>query len=109
MPRASTSTASSLDPGLGFAKTADHNWRLLGHLPELASLGRPILVGVSRKRFLGALLPDGAPMTDRDLPTAVLSALVAQAGAWAVRVHDVAGDPRGPGRAGRRFSDGRSS
>jgi dihydropteroate synthase len=46
-------------------------------------------VGASRKRFLGALLPEDAPMADRDLPTAVISALAAQSGAWAVRVHDV--------------------
>lgn len=78
-----------LDPGIGFAKTAEHNWRLLGHLGEFATLGHPILVGVSRKRFLGALLPEGVPVTDRDLPSAVLSALVADAGVWAVRVHDV--------------------
>jgi len=78
-----------LDPGLGFGKDAEHNWALLNHLEELASLGHGILVGASRKRFLGALLPEGAPMTDRDLPTAVVSALVARQGAWAVRVHDV--------------------
>lgn len=78
-----------LDPGLGFGKAAEHNWALLGHLDELSSLGHGILIGASRKRFIGALLPDGAPMEDRDLPTAVISALVARQGAWAVRVHDV--------------------
>ncbi len=78
-----------LDPGLGFGKSAEHNWALLNHLDEIASLGHAILVGASRKRFVGALLPDGAPMADRDLPTAVISALVARQGAWAVRVHDV--------------------
>ena len=78
-----------LDPGLGFAKTAAHNWALLGHLEELGTLGHPVLVGASRKRFLGELLPEDAPVTDRDAPTAVISALAAQAGAWAVRVHDV--------------------
>jgi dihydropteroate synthase len=78
-----------LDPGLGFGKAPEHNWALLNHLDELASLGHGILVGASRKRFVGALLPDGAPMEDRDLPTAVISALVARQGAWAVRVHDV--------------------
>jgi dihydropteroate synthase len=78
-----------LDPGLGFGKDAEHNWALLNHLEEIGSLGHGILVGASRKRFLGALLPEGAPMIDRDLPTAVLSALVARQGAWAVRVHDV--------------------
>ena len=80
-----------IDPGLGFAKDAEHNWQLLGRLGELASLGHGILIGASRKRFLGSLLPDGAPTDERDLPTAVVSALAAQAGAWGVRVHDVAG------------------
>jgi dihydropteroate synthase len=79
-----------LDPGLGFGKAAEHNWALLAHLDDLASLGHGILIGASRKRFLGALLPSGAPMEDRDVPTAVISALVAGQGAWAVRVHDVA-------------------
>jgi dihydropteroate synthase len=78
-----------LDPGIGFGKAAEHNWALLNHLDEIASLGHGILVGASRKRFIGALLPEGAPMEDRDLPTAVISALVARQGAWAVRVHDV--------------------
>lgn len=78
-----------LDPGLGFAKRGDHNWELLARLDVLAALGLPLLVGASRKRFLGALLPDGAPVEERDLPTAVVSALSAQAGAWGVRVHDV--------------------
>lgn len=80
-----------LDPGLGFAKNAEHNWALLGRLGELRALGHPVLVGASRKRFLGALLPEGAAPAERDLPTAVVSVLSAQAGAWAVRVHDVAG------------------
>ncbi|MFD6053991.1 dihydropteroate synthase [Agromyces sp. NPDC060279] len=79
-----------LDPGLGFAKRAEHNWQLLAGLGELQALGFPVLVGASRKRFLGGLLPDGAPVEARDLPTAVVSVLSAQAGAWAVRVHDVA-------------------
>lgn len=78
-----------LDPGIGFGKAAEHNWALLNHLDEIASLGHGILIGASRKRFIGALLPEGAPMEDRDLPTAVISALVARQGAWAVRVHDV--------------------
>lgn len=78
-----------LDPGLGFAKTAEHNWQLLGHLEDIASLGHGVLVGASRKRFLGGLLPEGAPVEDRDVPTAIVSALAARAGAWAVRVHDV--------------------
>ncbi len=78
-----------LDPGLGFAKRGEQNWELLARLDVLAALGLPLLVGASRKRFLGALLPEGAPVEDRDLPTAVVSALSAQAGVWAVRVHDV--------------------
>lgn len=79
-----------IDPGLGFGKTAEQNWQLLGHLPQLASLGHGVLVGASRKRFLGSLLPDGAPVEGRDAPTAVISALAARSGAWAVRVHHVA-------------------
>jgi len=79
-----------IDPGLGFAKTADHNWKLLGRLDRLQSLGFPVLIGASRKRFLADLLPQEAPATDRDPATAVISALAAQSGAWGVRVHDVA-------------------
>jgi dihydropteroate synthase len=78
-----------LDPGLGFSKNARHNWQVLAGLHEVETLGYPVLIGASRKRFLGALLPDDAPAEDRDAPTAVISALAAQAGAWAVRVHDV--------------------
>jgi len=78
-----------LDPGLGFAKMARHNWALLARLDELLSLGFPILIGASRKRFLGKLLPADAPTTERDLATAVISNIAAEAGAWGVRVHDV--------------------
>jgi dihydropteroate synthase len=80
-----------LDPGLGFAKLPQHNWQLLARLDSLAALGLPLLVGASRKRFLAEVLPAGAPLNARDLPTAVVSVLAAQAGAWMVRVHDVAG------------------
>jgi dihydropteroate synthase len=80
-----------VDPGLGFAKTAKQNWQVLRALDELESLGYRVLVGASRKRFLGALLPEGAPMSDRDPATAITSVLAANAGAWGVRVHDVAG------------------
>ncbi|MDJ0337890.1 dihydropteroate synthase [Cryobacterium sp. PH31-O1] len=79
-----------LDPGLGFSKKPEHNWQLLGRLDAFAELGLPVMVGASRKRFLAEVLPVGAPLPDRDLPTAVVSVLAAQAGAWAVRVHDVA-------------------
>ena len=79
-----------VDPGIGFAKNADENWQLLGHLDDLASLESRVLVGVSRKRFLADFAADGAPASDRDPATATISALAAQAGAWGVRVHDVA-------------------
>jgi dihydropteroate synthase len=82
-----------VDPGLGFAKTPEHSWALLRGLPALAALGRPLLVGASRKGFLGAALaaPDGTarPARERDAATAAVTVLAAQAGAWAVRVHDV--------------------
>ncbi|MBP2365325.1 dihydropteroate synthase [Pseudonocardia parietis] len=82
-----------LDPGLGFAKTAAHNWALLRRLDVLVGLGFPVLVGASRKRFLGELLAsaDGSPRrpAGRDVATAAVSALAANAGAWGVRVHDV--------------------
>lgn len=84
-----------LDPGLGFAKPGASNWPLLARLPELVADGFPVLVGASRKRFLGHLLahPDGepAPPLARDGATAALSALAAVAGAWCVRVHDAKG------------------
>jgi len=78
-----------VDPGLGFAKRPAHTWALLRALPEFAALGRPLLVGVSRKGFLGELL-DGREPRGRDAATAALTVYAAQAGAWAVRVHDVA-------------------
>lgn len=82
-----------LDPGLGFAKAGALNWPLLAHLDTLHRLGRPVLVGASRKRFLGHLLADsaGRPATPRarDDATAAISALSAAAGAWCVRVHTV--------------------
>ncbi|MGY4643915.1 dihydropteroate synthase [Cellulomonas sp. URHB0016] len=84
-----------LDPGLGFAKPGASNWPLLARLPELVADGFPVLVGASRKRFLGHLLarPDGAPAPPlaRDRATAAVTALAAGAGAWCVRVHEVAG------------------
>lgn len=82
-----------IDPGLGFAKSAGHNWALLRALPELVATGIPVLVGASRKRFLGTLLADadGTPREPdgRETATAVISALAAQHGVWGVRVHDV--------------------
>jgi dihydropteroate synthase len=81
-----------VDPGLGFAKDAHHNWQLLAHIDQLERLDLPILIGASRKRFLGALLATGE--TPREIPgrlaaTVALTALAAMSGVWAVRVHDV--------------------
>jgi dihydropteroate synthase len=82
-----------LDPGLGFAKTGTHDWELLRRLDALIGLGFPVLVGASRKRFLGRLLAsaDGTPRapSGRETATATVSALAADRGAWGVRVHDV--------------------
>lgn len=81
-----------LDPGIGFAKSAAHNWTLLAHLDALASLGQPVLLGASRKRFLGELLADidgPRPPDQRDAATAALTMLAAQHGLWGVRTHDV--------------------
>lgn len=80
-----------LDPGLGFAKNAQHNWALLHGLPTFVELGMPVLIGASRKRFLGSLLSDGEvprPPDGREVATAVVSALAVAGGAWGVRVHD---------------------
>ncbi|WP_163801357.1 dihydropteroate synthase [Mycolicibacterium sediminis] len=82
-----------IDPGLGFAKSGEHNWALLHALPELVATGVPVLVGASRKRFLGTLLADHdgevRPPDGRETATAVISALAGLHGAWGVRVHDV--------------------
>jgi dihydropteroate synthase len=84
-----------VDPGLGFAKQPEHDLALLAGLDRIIELGFPVLVGASRKRFLGALLPapDGQPRPpdQRDRATLATSVLAARAGAWGVRVHDVAG------------------
>jgi dihydropteroate synthase len=82
----------ALDPGIGFAKTGEQNWEVLAGLERLHALGRPLLVGTSRKRFLGTLLagPDGEPRPEqRDDATAATTVLAAAAGAWCVRVHTV--------------------
>lgn len=82
-----------IDPGFGFAKRPEHNWALLAHLDALTSLGFPVLVGASRKSYLGSLLarPDGTPrpVGEREFATVATSVLAVQAGAWGVRVHDV--------------------
>jgi dihydropteroate synthase len=83
-----------LDPGLGFAKRAAHNWALLAGLDRLVGLGLPVLVGASRKTFLGRLLAgsDGQPRPaeQRDAASLATTVLAAEAGAWGVRVHDAA-------------------
>lgn len=83
-----------IDPGLGFSKPGiEHNLPLLVGLDLFKRSGYPVLIGASRKRFVSAALNDagiGEPtMDDRDNATAALSALCAEHGAWAVRVHDV--------------------
>jgi dihydropteroate synthase len=77
-----------VDPGIGFGKTLVHNLELLDRLGELAALGRPILVGPSRKAFIGALL-GGAPPGGRLEGTIGACCLAAARGAHVVRVHDV--------------------
>jgi dihydropteroate synthase len=82
-----------IDPGFGFAKTAEHNWELLDRLDEFDVLRRPLLVGVSRKTFLGRLLakPDGSPRPPklRDDATTALTTVLALRRVWGVRVHAV--------------------
>ncbi|WP_300084042.1 dihydropteroate synthase [Propioniciclava sp.] len=86
-----------LDPGIGFSKDATHNWAVLAGWDAFEALGHPLLLAVSRKRFLGHLLarpagPNGLelrPPAGRDTATAALSALFARRGLWGVRVHDV--------------------
>ncbi len=82
-----------LDPGLGFAKLAEHNWSILARLDVLQQLGHPVLVGASRKSFLGRLgVPEGGvprPPAERDAATAATSVIASLAGVWGVRVHDV--------------------
>jgi dihydropteroate synthase len=82
-----------IDPGLGFAKTAAHNWAVLASLDSFVEIGLPVLVAASRKSFLGALLaaPDGTPrpVDDREDATTALTAYCALRDVWGVRVHEV--------------------
>jgi dihydropteroate synthase len=82
-----------LDPGIGFAKTAEHNWTLLRGLAPISALGYPVLVGASRKSFLGSLLagPDGVArgVEDREHASSALHVLLAQERVWGLRTHDV--------------------
>lgn len=109
-----------IDPGLGFAKHAGHNWELLQRIDALVGTGLPVLIGASRKRFLGELLGSAEhgprPADGREDATAAVSVLAALAGVWGVRVHEVrpsadafavlaaagALDPAGAGRVGSR-------
>ncbi len=82
-----------LDPGLGFAKIGEHNWELLRDLGWLRELGRPILVGASRKTFLGRLLADAEgnprPVEEREAANLAVSLHCARQRVWCLRVHDV--------------------
>lgn len=78
-----------IDPGIGFGKLLEHNLALLAHLGELVDTGYPVLVGTSRKSFIGRIL-DGARVEEREEGTAATLALAVAAGAAVVRVHDVA-------------------
>lgn len=81
-----------LDPGIGFAKDAPHNWELLARLGEIEELGFPLLVGTSRKRFLAEIVPPerATDPRERDAATTALTALLARRRTWGVRVHDAA-------------------
>ena len=74
-----------IDPGLGFAKDAEHNWEILNRIDEFAALGYPVLIGHSRKRFIGGDTPD-----NREAGTLKISESLVGKGIWAVRVHSVA-------------------
>src|SRR5947199_1361471 len=82
-----------LDPGLGFAKSAEHNWALSAHLDRIIALGYPVLFAASRKSYLGRLLADPRgdprPVGGREAATLATTVLAVSAGAWGVRVHDV--------------------
>ena len=82
-----------IDPGLGFAKRIEHDLALLGNLDRLVAIGPPVLIGASRKSFLGRLLADEKgtprPVDQREAATVATTALAAAAGVWGVRVHDV--------------------
>jgi dihydropteroate synthase len=74
-----------LDPGIGFAKESDHNWDLIHRITEIVDLGYPVLVGASRKRFLGGNSP-----LDREAATLKITEQLLDTGIWGVRVHSVA-------------------
>jgi dihydropteroate synthase len=78
-----------LDPGIGFGKTVEHNLELLARLEEIVALGRPVLVGASRKRFLGRLLGDAEALTGPVAAGVAVAVLAYERGATIFRVHDV--------------------
>lgn len=81
-----------VDPGIGFSKTAEQNWEILANLDVITAMGNKVLVGTSRKRFLGSLLTSAgkaAAPKERDDATSATTALAAAQGVWGVRVHDV--------------------
>lgn len=82
-----------IDPGLGFSKAGDQNWQLLNNLDDFQGLGYPVLIGASRKRFIGSMLATNADKPveprQRDHATAAITTQVAEAGVWGVRVHSV--------------------
>ncbi|MGH3681921.1 MAG: dihydropteroate synthase [Natronosporangium sp.] len=84
-----------VDPGLGFAKTAEHNWALTRRIDEIRAIGYPVMIAASRKNYLGRLLagPDGTlrPVAGREAATIATSVLAVAAGVWGVRVHEVRG------------------
>ena len=73
-----------IDPGIGFAKDAHHNWEIIDHIDEFVALGYPVLIGASRKRFLGGDTPDG-----REAASIALTKRLSTTGIWGVRVHSV--------------------
>ena len=77
-----------IDPGIGFSKTTEHNWEILRNIERFMLLGYPILVGASRKRFLGELTGSENP-DDREAATIAITAAMAKLGIWAVRTHSV--------------------
>ena len=77
-----------IDPGLGFAKLPEHNWELLKNIDRLSLLGYPILIGASRKRFLGELTGGSDPV-ERESATLAITAAMAKQGVWGVRTHSV--------------------
>ena len=77
-----------IDPGIGFAKLPEHNWSLLKNIERIALLGFPILIGASRKRFLGELIGSDKP-DDRESASIAITSMMAKAGVWGVRTHSV--------------------